>query len=402
MTTVTLTKDKKIKPSIKTIIINKLLCKFAGYFNGQMYRFSLNHEKSLELKADKTFSPLLLIVSRNFYKEEAQEYPIENKAELKKLLTLEQANSEQYYYHIWGNSDGKSQVNKWLFNHFVPNAIIKLPETLLFALITKKNQVTVVNNIKLERSNSEVRKVESSNNQLNDLFVGRSNNLIHSVKSTALVNSSQRFAMSVGVTKLKKDVVIKPQQIVNTFALAIKSLPFKVLINFIQKPNTQNKTQWLTSVTIPFLLVFSFYLASSSGYLSYKNYSLQQTLASKKTQINTVLDQQQHFDQQLQRYYALQNFLKNQNTTSSLWLVIADLFPQVNFTNIRIAQNRFVLRGTTEKATDLLEKITNKAQVQDAKFDYPTRKSRTKEVFVISFMLKSTPITNNLTNKGVL
>jgi len=394
VTTETLTNNNKLKLSIKSLLINKLLCKFVGYFNGQMYRFALNDEKNIELKADKAFSPLLIIVARNYYKEEAQEYPIENKGELKKLLALEQANNEQGYYHIWGNSEGKSQVNKWFFNHLVPNAIIKLPETLLFALSAKKSQVTVVNSIELEQDNNG----GGGNTKSSDLFIGRSNNLIHSLKSTKLVNSSQRFAMSVGVSQLEKDIIVKPLQLAHSLSFALTLLPANMLKNFIQKPNTQNKIQWLKSIAIPFFLVFSAYLALSSGYLSYKNYSLQQTLANKRTQINTVLEQQQYFDQQLQRYYALQNFLKDQSTTSSLWLVIADLFPQVNFTNIRIAQNRFVLRGTTEKATDLLEKIAAKVQVQDAKFDYPTRKSRNKEVFVISFKLNI----NNTTNKGKL
>jgi hypothetical protein len=61
----------------------------------------------------------------------------------------------------------------------------------------------------------------------------------------------------------------------------------------------------------------------------------------------------------------------------------------VNFTNIRYEQNRFILRGITDKATELLETISKLPQVTDAKFDFPTRHSRTGEFFVISFSLKN-------------
>jgi len=70
--------------------------------------------------------------------------------------------------------------------------------------------------------------------------------------------------------------------------------------------------------------------------------------------------------------------------------MMAEVFPTAQFTNIKINKQRFVLRGSATKATDLLENLIQHKQVSDAKFDFPVRKYRGKENFVISFKLVKT------------
>ena len=71
------------------LFIKKLLCKVARYYNGKMYHFVLNNSR-LTLAPDENseHKPLMLIVGRAFYTEQAKSFPIDNKAELNKLLAL--------------------------------------------------------------------------------------------------------------------------------------------------------------------------------------------------------------------------------------------------------------------------------------------------------------------------
>jgi len=365
----------------------QLLSSFGGYYNGQMYRFILDDEQKLTLQLVKqdNFSALILIVARQYYHEQAKTYPIENKTELKKLLALEFSDNENSYYHLWGYKEGTSQVNIWQYNLQVPSALLKLPETLLFALTAKENQVIEINNREHKKQS---------------LFVGRSGDLIYSIIKNSVINSSQRFAMSVGIGKTQQDRIVAVNDTAEQLASGIKQLSLPIISGFIQAPKVENRLQLLKNIALPFFIVLGFYFAASSAFLTYKHHSLQQRLASKSSEVSAALEQQQVFDQQLRRYSQLQAFLINQKVSAPLWLVMADLFPQAKFTNIRIANNRFALRGSTEKAIDLLELISNMPQIVDAKFDFPTRKSRNQEVFVISFTLLALPAVSETTNSS--
>jgi hypothetical protein len=352
--------------------LKKLLCTFGGYFDGQLHRFCLTTNKSLILVAaeQRSFSPTLLIVARECYSEQAKQYPIENKAELKKLLALEYGAATNTYFHLWGRSESYSQVNIWQYTDDVPSAFIQLPESLLLALTASKNQI-----IQVERKNKKA------------LFVGHSGGVIHSLSQTSIIDSAQRFSMSVGIGSLDQQKDVSNSQLAEELAIGIKKLPFAMGSSFIQAPKVESRLQLLKRVSIPFFLVFAGYLIISSSYLSYKKYSLQQQLASHSNEVSVALTQQQSFDEQFNRYNALKSFLSTQHASSPLWLVLAEIFPKAQFVNIRINNNRFVLRGSTEKATELLELLSQNERVLGAKFDFPTRRSYNRDVFVISFEL---------------
>ena len=110
-------------------------------------------------------------------------------------------------------------------------------------------------------------------------------------------------------------------------------------------------------------------------------------MSIQRGEVSTALQQQVEFDKKAIHYKALLQFNATQKNSTPFWLIMAELFPSAQFTNIRINNDRFVLRGSTNKATTLLESFTQYKQVSDAKFDFPVRKSRGKENFVISFKL---------------
>jgi len=381
------------------LVLKKAICAFAGYYNGQLHRFVITDTGELTLKkvttdkADKKPNNLILIVARPFYSEQARSYPIDNKKELKKLLALEadsSSNAEDVIFHHWpsnkanddkGNS--QSQINLWQFSKQVPNAFLRLPETLLLALTCKKNQVLALT------TDSEADSDGNSNGNKDkaELYLTRSNSSVYSLTKTSVINSVQRFAMSVGIAQSKSTNVIANKNLATQLALGCKSLTLPLITSFIQKPKVADRLQLLKNTAIPLLLVLAVYLASTSAYLVYKENSLQQQLANQSSDVSAALTQQVNVDKQLSRYQTLQGFVATQRNTAYLWLVMAKLLPQAQFTNVRITGERYVLRGKATKATDLLELLSVNQAVKGAKFDFPVRKNRGQESFVISFEL---------------
>lgn len=381
--------------------MKKILCTFAGYYQDGLYRFALNDQSQLTLIAmpmeNDPKIPVLLIIARKHYHEQVQDYPIENKRELKKLLALEFGDDS--CYHIWQNSEvtfsGQHPVNIWQFDSAIPNRFIRLPETLLLALTAKAEQIVSAQNGLPQTSNDQ---------KLKTTFIGRQGKLIQSSPQTVLINSAQRFASSIGIAQLTTDKIITPENHVNELALAMKKLSPSLLFSFIKTPKVADRLTLLKNMCVPLFLVLTVYLALTSFYLTYQNTHIAQQISSQSSEVSIALQQQQNVDQNLARYLALQAFFKDKKTTSQFWLVMAELFPQAQFSNIRTSGPRFVLRGKATQATQVLELLSKNTRVQDAKFDFPTRKSRGLENFVISFILLKPPRSvstmdiNNLTS----
>ncbi|WP_143764321.1 hypothetical protein [Cognaticolwellia mytili] len=377
-----------------------------------MHKFSLDENHNFVLTEITDNVPSILIVSRSFYKEQAKEYPIENKAELKKLLQLEFSDENHSYFHHWESVNEKSQVNIWQFDKSIPKSNIMLPETLLLALTADKHQVTAV-----------------SDDNVDLLYVGRLAETIVSLPASSLINTSRRFSTSVGITISGTTRVIPSADTSlmafneskidnaktehsnvesltgdNTFAnhvvQGVKRLSLPVLSSFIRLPKNESKLQLLKNISLPLFLSLSLYLALSSAYLTAKQYNLQQKLSRQSEEVSQALGQQQLFDQQWAAYSANKAFFAMAENKAPFWLIIADLFPEAQFNNIRIVDERFVLRGKTLNATSLLELLSKKPQVMDAKFDFPTRKQRNLDSFVISFKLQiPTVIVNEIDNR---
>jgi len=376
--------SQQIQVPVAPLILKKMLCALAYYFDGELHQFYLDENQQLKLKSvdketqNKERTLALVIVSRQYYNEKAKTYPIENKSELRKLLALEINNEPSTKYHIWQQKDEQSHVNVWKFDSQVPSAFITLPESLLIALGNKTEQVAEV-------------KVNNS------FFVGRHNKLIYSALSNAVINNSQRFCMSVGIQNNQAVKEILPDTIAEYLVSAFNQGAIALLPSFSQTPRSINYLHTLKKITLPFSLVFISYLVLSSGYLVVKNHTLQKALSEQVVEINKALTQQQNFDRNSERYTVLQQFLADKKNSAQLWLIMTELFEYARFSNIRIVDGRYVLRGSAEKATELLARISQRKEVSNATFDFPTRKNRNQEIFVIGFNI-TIPLTSVMDN----
>ena len=360
--------NEKINSTTLSLMLKKLLCAFGTYFDGQLHKFVLTDEQQLVLKqiplVDKTYS--LMIVARKFYHEEAKTYPIESKSELNKLLKLQLHDSPETKHHLWQQQENQSFVNLWHFNTELPKSYIRLPESLLFSLGNRTEQIT-------ELGTSP------------PLFVGRQNNCIHSAVASPLINSGQRFVMSTGIQHNYTIREIPIENLAENLAIGCQKLTLSILISFSNSAAAQNKMLLFKKILLPSAITVMLYISLSSGYLYSKYHYLAALQTEQNVEIDTALQQQQNFDSHTNHYANIKAFLTDKKNAASFWLVFAEFIDDAFFDNIKFQQGRFILRGTTDNATALLAKISQHPKVKDAKFDRSTRKHKGKDDFIISF-----------------
>lgn len=377
--------------SAKLSLIKQILVKTTGYFNGDLHRFTLGEDQLLHFtpyepstavnKIKSDFSPKILIVARKFYQERVFSFPVDNLAELKKLLALEFQQQPRTHYAICKIEDGKSLVNSWCYSDEAPNSTIMIPESLLLTLTANDSQI-----IHFE-------------SESNSLFAVRNQSVIYSQIQTKNINTPQRFSISVGVAVIDDDKLVNQKKLAEHLALGCQKLSLAALFRFVNFPKGEDSKKTLVKALLPVTIVLSVYVLVSSTYLAYKNNSLRSQVSEQSQQVTQALNKQQQYDNNVKEYDELTQFLTSKQVRSPIWLVLSEAFSQVQLTNIRLLNNRYILRGKTQKATDLLELLANHPLVKEARFDTPTRTRKKQELFVISLKL----IENlNISNSTVL
>lgn len=352
------------------MLVKKIICFLIGYFDGQVNRFRLNSAGELYLSPvlAKERTPLVLVFARQFYQETAQNYPIENTKELKKLLALELASQQNSYYHIWGVENGQSKVNQWKFHKQLPKSWFTIPESLLFALNADNDQVTHIQTSPAS-------------------FITRANDVVFSVPQSNIISSTHHFTMSVGVRSHQENKIIDEKNFVSSLAQAIKKLPVSLLARFINLPQAKNKQLLIKQYIFPVIIILTGYILLTSVFINYKQSQLEQKIAIQSKEVSNALDLQQKLEQKNLRYIALKEFFAKQQTSSGLWLTLVNIFPQATIHNIRKSEDRYIIRGMSNSATNLLELVSTQENVVDARFDLPITKRKSKETFIISFKM---------------
>jgi hypothetical protein len=362
--------------------VNSVLFKLLGYYDNGLFVFAEDTNQKIELvgRADPQPTPKVLIVARRHYNELNRSYPLESRSEVKKLIKLEYAD-QRVHYKIGQVENGKTRVNIWIFNPEVPAALLTLPESLLFSASVEPNQILQVNAKPVQ-------------------FLVTHNNLLFSQLSGALIVDPQSFSMSVGMPNNPVTSELASSEIAGVLLKAIKTVGLANLSLFFALPKVTSSAQTFKSAVIPAVLIFAVYLMASSAYLvGYKVY-LQGQIDKQSEGIDTALEASANMDVQLERYQHIQRFMAEQVDVAPVWLVMAEVFPETKLSRFELNQGRFVLAGQTERATSLLESLNNNPNVKEARFDNPTRNSRGKEYFVISFTVN--PLDSDNTDKEVI
>tara|TARA_R110002072_G_scaffold245959_3_gene405222 strand:- start:28359 stop:29501 length:1143 start_codon:yes stop_codon:yes gene_type:complete len=373
----------------------------AAYYDGSIRRFVLESDGSIRIQEHASASqsdeshPKILIISRQFYNEKVDHYPIESVTELKKLLALENQQDSSCFHAIVANSDNGSTVNSWRILNKVPISLITIPESVLLAFSVKNKQLLVQN----------IPQYLSLNSDESVLFALRDEDKIYSQMRSQQISNEQLFALSVGVAPTEVSAIQEANIFSDNLLQGLINLPITMLKSFFSIHRFGHRKQLIKNTLIPFFGVLIVYLMSTSGYLLYLNYELDKELVEKSSAVEQSLSQQKDYDERIIEYQHLKDFLQNKNAHDSFWLVLAEFADKAQLIQIRTHMGEYQIRGKADKATDILEQLIKHPNVLDASFESPTRIAKDGELFSIKLKLRyrevAKPIQESIKSKLV-
>jgi hypothetical protein len=353
---------------IRQTLINRLPL---GYYNGRLYRIviSAQGETKFELAAEN-FKPWVLIVSREFYQESLDQLALTNQREVKALLKLNNAHTQtDNVFCVNSITENQTFFNTWKFSQTLGSAFFTLPEGLLLVNSLQDNRTIVV-----ETEQQQAR-----------LYVGASPQGLYSSKPTAVLNSVSRFCQSCGLPQQSSSSVLTVAQLPGALLKGLKHLSANQWFAFWRTPPN---TFTYSNIKSPLLLGLSCilaYLTLSSGYIYWQNAQLEQLVNEGKADVTEAINVQDQLTALQLQVESLSAVTSEFTSKTAIWQILLPLYAEGKFSNVRYQDGRFILRGSTTKATELLAKLANHQGVLDAQFDLPVTSNRSQENFTISF-----------------
>ena len=361
----------------------------AGYLSDKLYRLHFNENASVSFEvAEDSFNPRLIILARSHYQESIKKYPISDKSELKKALSLT-ANSEldtelPVYWKIISNDANSHQVNFWIpkeqiFQQYKP--LFWLPESLVIANTVSEETVFEIN-------------VDNTNWYLFSKDSG-----CISLMNGPIVRNVPLFLSSVGIASNKPSRVVSSSELPAMLADGLSKLRLSDLFTFFKTNNLEDnnldiwgRAKWLASMIVLYFVI-------TTGYLLWQSSELEEQKSEHHADVEQALATKAELQVLEQQIKHEKNFLENREYTFQVWNVLAPLFENnMRLTQLLFSNGRFRISGTTSKATELLKILSELENVQEAKFDSPVAKVRNGERFVMSFLL--TPREQNGEDNG--
>lgn len=359
-------------PPYLASLYERALVNNTGYYDNHLYDINVNEVDN----DNRKFA--VLIVGRHYYQEYSRSYPIESNKEVKKLVNLE-FEGKQFFFRILEQKNNKTNVKLWVMNDYVPKAWVMIPESILLAELSEESSV-----LSVDINLTDAPKA---------LFVAKNRMAVHSQVKTNLIQSPEHLLMANGIVAEHTDVLsFDAQSYGKALIKALLLVPVSKLLPFVRLPkqNELNLTQVLRGVFAPVAAVFCVYMLAVSGWLMWQHKHYQSFIDAKTSNLNAAFTLQDRLSTNQQLITQYQSTLSGKRNLSPIWLIMADGFERATYSRLNFSKGRFVLRGSTEKATELLDFFTNHQLIKEAKFDNPTRTSRNKEIFTISFTLKDT------------
>jgi len=352
---------------------------YVGYYSDQMYRIVFPSDGKIQfIKADASFRPKLLILSRNHYQESIKQYPITDKTELKKVLTLNSNSdfdtTEQVHWKILGSDNSSHAVNFWIpdttiLNQYTP--IFWFPESLLVAANASQESIFEIL--------TEVNWYLYSK--------GKEGGCI-SLINGPVINNVDLFQSSVGISHDKPISIINKGELAQSLVDGlIKQSTLDIITFFIQKPDTDQPFNVWPRLKWSFLGIVAYFLISSAYLLLHLNGLEQQNLKSK-VNVQQAMQVRSEVDHLIEQLEVEKGTLENRQFTIYVWEILSPLLEtDMLLTQIYYSDGRYRITGTASKAIELLKLLAQNRLVVEAKFDAPVAKTRKRERFMISFKL---------------
>lgn len=352
-----------------------------GYYDGHLYKLvSEGGTPKWRSVSDKQFKPWILIVGRAYYEEQAKIYPIDNRREVSKLVSLElEQRSGDCTFMTFPVRDGKISANSWHFGSqsltqeqlsLIRSAKIRIPESAILAW-----NAPLLSPVVYQCPNHRLFTVNTQKGVVSSLQGG-------------LIQGLDSFAIASGIaltTSSERSSVDHVEAIVRGLPALLLNHPSA----FIQTAQTQGDWQTnLNRLVIGAMLGTACYLGLSSGYLMWREHQIDSQMAQQQAKVSQSLSIQSEYQQLVAQLEGQHSFIDSQQATTGFWQVLEPVLQKSRLRTIRYRNGRYQLNGEADKATEIIELLNLNPEVKDAKFDTQTRKSRKKEVFLISFLIE--------------
>jgi hypothetical protein len=222
------------------------------------------------------------------------------------------------------------------------------------------------------------------------IFCSNISNKVKSSYAKGIVNNVETYKMSVGLSNdIETLAVEKPN-----FPSFLLSKLFKTpLVNLTKIASFDIKT-WCNPIHFhllywgPLVTTLCFYLLLN-GYFYFKTNNLEQKIGEGGQQISEIISQKRELDVNSSLLNTLSNEFNHQNFTHNHWQVVDKLLMAgMKITGINFKENKLTIRGTADKASDVLQEISNYEQISSSEFQGPVRKSRGQDSFILNLQLK--------------
>jgi len=368
-------------------LLESIFASQGGYFADTLYAFKPVGQSDFELQSvdDRTSHTLRwLILGREHYFETSKEYPIANKRDLKRALHFDDNKapfSGVTLQHIERVNEQSHRVTFWVINPNVLKQIacspwLILPESYLLAKAMHK-QVNL----------ATIKCISKT------LYISQTGQGICSGVQSQQTPNVESFAFSTGSplsVNTEQYFTATADNFVGLLIKGLKSLELTMLQGFLVQLNDTNwKTYPWKQAGIIAATVFSAYLMATSAWLVFKQESLDYKISAQKEVINQALSLQKKYQQELQWQQTLSKPLEGTFPYWYTWPTTLEVIAVGSkITAVHYKNNKIIIHGETNKgvkATDVLAKLSDNANVVSPSFSQPVRKRRDKESFAISF-----------------
>ncbi|WP_448213062.1 hypothetical protein [Colwellia sp. MEBiC06753] len=364
------------------VIENWLLSK-VGYWGDSCY--SIDKQKGF-VPEDKVNKRIYILAKKN-YSESWQTFSSIDKTELNRILKLKKSTvaNENCLFQVFANKsidgfDVKTiTVDSSIINSLGKDKIL-IPESEL--LFTERNN---------SGSLQTVPSISACHTPCGLTYAAQASGKTVTAYAQGLMNNVETYKLSVGIPLdaqvTEYDQVAYAQLLIaKFFTLDLRNVASKVKLN---------SKHWLDSTQLhwlyggPLLTAFLFYVVTNI-YLAWNVYSLESTVGTNSGQVSELLTIKKQITSDKALIGLLSSEFKSQPNVHQYWNIVDALLENgMEISRITYEKGQLVARGSAEKASLILMKVSEMDVVNSATFDGAVRSSRGRENFTIQVIPKA-------------
>jgi hypothetical protein len=319
----------------------------------------------------------IVILAREHYQEFVRSYPITAVSELQAVLKQEFITQSLVFHSIADVDNNRRQVCTFVVNPALLDDLadcwLVIPETWLLWLSGQKQQMLYI----------------SSPTQYYS-YSGESVPI--SQRVSLLCQSAEAFKVVQGIpaqtTVLELSQNALADQLAHAMSLAVVH---RGLMNFFRFPSAKGETFAIKQGIIITAVVSFLYLLGSSLYLTQHISSTEQKLKLLSSEVGDLLTAQQQYEHIAEDYRQYFTQRTARQLSGHIWLVLAQAQqqdPALEIGSLVKDGENLIVRGQTDRATDLLALLKSNSMVGSAGFVAPVLNTQGKESFVVSIRLE--------------